>query len=170
MTLKPMTYLISFTLFVMLFLGLGVYVGYSKIVDHLLAQSFLEATSINASVLVDQQGRELRWEGKISLQQGVVARIVASNRSTPISIHYSDGPGPTRQSHPTADAIHLSANERTEDLRIDKANHYLYARVLASSDIKSKETTWLCKYDLQGRRILRRTSVNPIMLPTPFKP
>jgi hypothetical protein len=66
--------------------------------------------------------------------------------------------------------IPLAANERTEDVRIDKAGRYLYARVIAASQIKSKETTWLYKYDLRGRKLVRRASVSPVLLPTPFRP
>ncbi len=170
MTFKPMTYLVSFTLFVMLFMVLGGYVGYGKIRDHFLAQSFLDATSINVHVLIDQQGQELRWEGKVPLQHGAYASIIASNRSLPISIEFSDEPVPMTQPSTGANVIPMAVNERTEDIRIDKASHYLYARVIASSKIQAKETTWLYKYDLWSRKLLRRTAVNPIILPKPFKP
>jgi len=170
MTFKPMTYLVSFTLFVMLFMGLGGYVGYSKIADHYLAQSYLDALSINVQVLVDPQGNVLRWEDKVPLPHGVSARIIASNRSLPISIYYSDEPGPTAQPSSGVNGIPLAANERTEDIRIDQAGRYLFARVFAASALKSEGTTWLYKYDLQRRKFLRRTSVNPITLPAPFKP
>jgi|ERR1035438_5657597 hypothetical protein len=170
MTFKPMTYLVSFTLFVMLFMGLGGYVGYAKMADFFLARSYLEAISINANVLVDQQGNVLRWEDQVPLPHGVSAHITASNRSLPISIHFSGEPEPTLQPSPWVTAVPLAANERTEDIRIDKASRYLYARVFATSNIKSQETTWLYKYDLQSHKILRRASVNPILLPAPFRP
>ncbi len=170
MTFKPTTYLLSFTAFVVLFMGLGGYVGYAKLADLFLARSYLDALSINAQVLVDQQGNVLHWEDQVPLQHGVSARITASNRPLPISIHYSDEPEPTLQPSPRVTGIPLAANERTEDIRIDKASHYLYARVFATSNIKSKEITWLYKYDLQNRKILRRASVNPILLPAPFRP
>jgi hypothetical protein len=64
----------------------------------------------------------------------------------------------------------MAANEHTEDLRLDPTGRYLFARVLASSNIPSKATTWLYKYDFRRRKWLRRTSVNPILLPTPFRP
>jgi hypothetical protein len=66
--------------------------------------------------------------------------------------------------------ISLASNERTEDIRIDKTGHYLYARVFATSEIKSKDTTWLYKFDLQSRKMTRRASVSPNLLPTPFRP
>lgn len=164
MTFKPTTYLISFTLFVMLFMALGGYVGYGKMADHFLAQAFLEATPINVQVQEDPQGRVLRWEDQVALPGGGVASILASSRPVPISIHYSGDLGAA------VTAIPLAANERTEDLRLDKAGRYLYARVLATSNLKAKETTWLCKYDLQGRKLQRRASTNPLLLPAPFRP
>jgi len=170
MTFKPMTYLVSFTAFVVLFMALGGYVGYAKMADLFLAKSYLDASSLNVHVLVDQQGNVLRWEDQVPLQHGGVARITASNRSLPISIQYSGGPEPTLQPSPGVTGIPLAANERTEDIRVDKTSHYLYARVFATSNIKSKESTWLYKYDLQSRKILRRASVSPVLLPTPFRP
>ena len=169
MTFKPMTYLVSFTAFVVLFMALGGYVGYAKMADLFLAKSYLDALSINSQVLVDQQGHVLRWEDQVPLPHGVSAHITASNRSLPISIHFSGEPEPTLQHSPWVTAVPLAANERTEDIRIDKASRYLYARVFATSNIKSQETTWLYKYDLQNRKILRRASVSPVLLPTPFK-
>ena len=170
MIFKPMTYLISFTAFVMLFMGLGGYVGYSKMADLFLAKSYLDALSINSHVLVDQQGNVLRWEDQVPLLHGLSVRITASNRSLPISIHYSGGSEPTLPVSPKVIDIPLAANERTEDIRIDRTRHYLYARVFATSPIKSKETTWLYKYDLENHKILRRASVSPVLLPTPFRP
>jgi hypothetical protein len=170
MTFKPMTYLVSFTLFVLLFMVLGGYVGYSKLADHFLTQGYLDALPINSHVQTDPQGRVLCWEDQVLLEQGASARIAASNRSMPISIHYSDEPEPMVQPSPRETLIPLDANERTEDIRVDRASRYLYARVYATSNIKSKETTWLYKFDLKGRRFLRRTSVNPILLPAPFRP
>ena len=170
MTFKPMTYLVSFTAFVVLFMALGGYVGYANLADLFMAKSYLDALSIHSQVLVDPQGHVLRWEDQVPLQDGVSARITASNRPLPISIQFSGGPAPTPQPSPRVTDIPLAANERTEDIRIDKASHFLYARVFATSNIKSKETTWLYKYDLQNRKILRRASVSPVLLPTPFKP
>jgi hypothetical protein len=170
MTFKPMTYLVSFTAFVMLFMGLGGYVGYAKLADLFLAKAYQEALSLNVHVQVDQQGNLVRWEDQVPLQHGGSASITASNRSLPISIHYSDESEPTLQPAPRETGIPLAANERTEDVRIDRAGRYLYARVFATSQIKSKETTWLYKYDLQRRKILRRSSISPILLPAPFRP
>ena len=170
MTFKPMTYLVSFTAFVLLFMGRGAYVGYAKFSDLFLARAFLDAHSIQSQILVDPQGNVLQWEEKVPLQQGGFARITARNRSLPISIHFSDEPAPAIQSDPGASGIPLAANERTEDLRIDKAGRYLYARVFSTTKAKFEETTWLYKYDLQSRRIVRRSSANPVMLPAPFRP
>ena len=170
MTFKPMTYLVSFTAFVMLFMGLGGYVGYSKLADLFLAKSYLDALSINSHVLVDQQGNVLHWEDQVPLQHGVSASITASNRSLPISIHYSGGSVSALPVSPGVVDIPLAANERTEDIRVDRTSHYLFARVFATSPIKSKETTWLYKYDLERRKILRRASVSPVLLPVPFRP
>lgn len=170
MTFKPMTYLVSFTLFVLLFMGLGGWFGYGKIADHFLTQAFLDATSINVQVLADQQGQVLRWEDKVPLSQGGFVRILASDRPLPISLAYSGEPGATAQPAPGMQRIPLAANERTEDLRIDKAGRYLYARVFAAASVKAEELTWLYKFDLQGRRLVRRTAVNPILLPAPFLP
>ncbi len=164
MTFKPMTYLVSFTLFVMLFMGLGGYFGYGKIADHFLVQAYLDAHSIQSRVQADAKGNVLRWEETVPLPQGGVVRISASNRPLPIAIRYSDEPAASGADIP------LAAQERAEDLRIDQAGRYLYARVFASSDIKLKEATWLCKFDLQKRKVARRTAVNPILLPAPFRP
>ena len=54
-TFKPMTYLVSFTLFVLTFTALGAYVGYGKIADQLLTQGYLEATPLRMQVLPDPQ-------------------------------------------------------------------------------------------------------------------
>jgi|GEM_PF-443394 len=170
MTFKPTTYLISFAAFVMLFMGLGGYVGYAKMTDLFLAKSYLDAVSINAHVVEDQQGPVLRWEDQVPLSRGACAKITASNRSLPISIRFSDGQGSALPTTPGVALIPMAANERTEDIRIDRANRYLYARVFATSDIKSKESTWLYKYDLEKRRILRHAAVSPVLLPTSFRP
>jgi len=170
MTFKPMTYLVSFAIFVMVFMGLGGYVGYSKIADHFLAQAFLDSLPIQAQVQSDQQGNVVRWEGRVPLPQGEFASIAASNRSAPIEIRFSGEPASGSTPPMRATAIPLAANERTEDLRLDKANRYLFARVFATSPIKEKETTWLLRYDLQSRRVVRRATTNPILLPRPFRP
>ena len=170
MTFKPMTYLVSFTLFVLLFMGLGGYVGYGKLADHFLIQAYLEAAPINAQIQMDRQGQMLHWDDKVPLQQGVVARISAYNRPQPITVQYSDDSVPTMPAPAPLAGIALAPNERTEDVRVDRSGHCLYARVFAPSEIKSKETTWLYRFDLQGRKVSRRTSVNPILLPAPFRP
>lgn len=170
MTFKPTTYLISFALFVMLFMILGGYVGYGKLADHFLAQAYLEALPLQVQVQRDQQGPVLRWENRVLLAQGVSARILASDRALPIKIEYSDEMGAAAQPPPQAHSIPLAAHERTEDIRIEKAGRYLYARVLAATQIEAKQITWLYKYDLEQRRLVRRTAANPILLPVPFKP
>lgn len=167
MTFKPMTYLISFTLFVALFMALGGYVGYGKLADHVLTQAYLDATSLQ--VQVDQQGQTLHWEDDVPLPNGTFARITASSRPLPVSIHFPDEPRPA-QPGPGINDIPLAANEHTEDIRIDRAGRYLYVRVFAASSVKGQEITWLYRYDLQHRGLSRRTAVNPIMLPAPFKP
>ena len=163
-TMKPMTYLVSFTLFVILFMCLGGYVGYGRMADHFLPQAYLDAAPVNVLVLSDRQGPLLHWEATVPLPDGAYARILASNRPEPISISYSG------QATPSVGGIPLAANERTEDLRIDPAGRYLFARVFASSGLKNEETTWLCKYDLRSRRLVRRSSVNPRLLPALFRP
>lgn len=170
MTFKPMTYLVSFALFVLLFMALGGYFGYVKIADHFLTQSYLDALSINVHVQVDSQGQVVRWEDTVALPQGRSVRISASNRSLPIAIRYSDDPAPTVQSAPGATDIPLAANERTEDIRIDKASRHLYVRIFSTSNIKAKEATWLVRFDLQKRQVVRRAAVNPILLPATFRP
>ncbi len=166
MTIKPWTYLISFTLFVMIFMALGGWVGYVKIAEHLLTQGYLDASSLQTQLLPDPGGPLLRWEDRVALPQGGFASISASRRAEPLSIRYT-APG---QPQAGLLEIPLASNERTEDVRLDRANRYLYARVFATSTIPDKETTWLYKYDLQKRQIVRRTSVNPILLPAPFRP
>jgi hypothetical protein len=170
MTFKPMTYLISFTLFVVVFMGLGGYVGYQKLADHYLVQGYLEAVPINAQLQTDRQGQLLHWDDQVPLQQGLVARIDACNRSRPITIQYSNGSGAVMPAPSPLTGIALGPDERTEDVRVDRSGHYLYARVFTPSGIKAKEATWLYKYDLLGRGVSRRTSVNPILLPAPFRP
>jgi hypothetical protein len=170
MTFKPMTYLVSFALFVLLFMALGGYAGYTKIADHFLAQAFLDATPINGHVQLDAQGPVVRWEDRVLLRSGGVAVISASSRVPLISIQFPDDPGSSGQASSRGSGINLAVNERTEDLRIDREGRYLYVRVLATSNIKAKESTWLYKYDLQRRRPLRTSAVNPITLPTPFRP
>lgn len=168
MRFKPMTYLVSFTLFVMLFMGLGGYVAYLKFTEHFLVQGYLDAVSIDAHVQSDKEGKLLNWQGRLSQPEGIVVSITGSNRPAPIRIRYSDEPA-AQAASPARD-IPLAANERTQDIRIDRSGQWLYARVFATSDLKSRETTWLIKYDLRRRAILRRASVNPILLPAPFRP
>ncbi len=170
MTFKPTTYLVSFSLFVMLFMALGGYVGYGKLADHFLAQDYLEALPIQVQVQRDRQGPVVRWEDRVLLARGVSARILASDRALPISIEYSEAPGSTLQPPARVVAISLAPLERTEDIRVGKAGRYLYARVLAAASVEAKPITWLYKYDLEQRRLVRRTAANPILLPAPFKP
>jgi len=157
-TFKPMTYLVSFTLFVLTFTALGAYVGYGKIADQLLTQGYLEATPIRPQVLPDRQGSALSWDERVALPQGVFVRVVAGQRPPTLTI---DG---------TAAGLLLAAQERPEDLRIDAGGRYLYARTLTPAKTKAEEITWICRYDLKHRRPGRRTSVNPILLPAPFRP
>jgi hypothetical protein len=170
MKFKPTTYLASFAGFVILFMGLGGYVGYVKITEHLLVISYLEALPINARVQTDPQGNRLCWEDKVPQPRGAFVSISADSRNLPIAIQYSEGARPSAQPDSRGVVLPMAANEHTEDLRLDPAGRYLFARVLASSNIPSKATTWLYKYDFQRRKWLRRTSVNPILLPTPFRP
>jgi hypothetical protein len=170
MTFKPMTYLVSFTAFVLLFMGLGGWVGYTKLAEHFLAQAYLEALPIRLSVQRDEKGAVVRWQDKVALPTGVSVGITASNRAQPILIQVVEELAPATQPSAGSMGIPLAANERTEDVRLDRANRYLYARVFATSTIPDKETTWLYKYDLEKRQIVRRTSVNPILLPSPFRP
>jgi len=164
MTFKPMTYLVSFSLFVMLFMALGGYFGYGRIADHFLVQAFLEAHPLPSRVQADAKGNLLRWEDTVVLPQGTLVRISASNRPLPIAIRYADAPDATGTDLP------LAALERVEDLRLDRSGRYLYARVFAPSEIKQKEATWLCRFDLHQRRIARRAAVNAILLPAPYRP
>jgi len=100
----------------------------------------------------------LSWDERVALPQGGFVRVVASQRPPVIAI---DG---------TAAGLLLATQERPEDLRIDAGGRYLYARLLTPAKTKAEETTWICKYDLKRRRLGRRTSVNPILLPAPFRP
>lgn len=164
MSFKPTTYLTSFAMFVILFMGTGVYLGWQKISDHLLAQAYLEAAPIQLHVGADGQGPLLQWDDRVPLAGGAFVRITAANRSQAITIQYSGAPAGQ------GNGLLLAAHERAEDLRVDRAGRYLYIRVLGTSAIKAKETTWLFKFDLQRRGLRRRTSVNPILLPPRFQP
>ena len=170
MKFKPTTYLASFAAFVILFMGLGGYVGYVKIAEHLLVIAYLDALPVNARIQPGPQGNVLCWEDKLPQAQGAFVSLSADNRGLPIAIQYSDEPRLPGQSAPRGTLLPMAANERVEDLRADEAGRYLFARVLAASSVPSKETTWLCKYDFRRRRWVRRTSVNPNLLPTPFRP
>jgi hypothetical protein len=170
MKFKPTTYLASFAGFVILFMGLGGYVGYVKIAEHLLVISYLDALPVNARVQAGPQGNVLCWEDKVPQPQGAFVSLSADNRSLPVAILYSDELRLPAQPGFRGTALPMAANEHTEDLRIDPTGRYLFARVLAASNIPSKATTWLYKYDFRRRKWLRRTSVNPILLPTPFRP
>ena len=157
-TFKPMTYLVSFTLFVLTFTALGAYVGYGKIADQLLTQGYLEATPLRMQVLPDPQDPALNWDERVTLPGGSFVRVVASQRPPAITV---DG---------ASAGVLLSAQERPEDLRIDAGGRYLFARTLTPAKTKAEEITWICKYDLQRHRLARRTSVNPVLLPAPFRP
>jgi hypothetical protein len=166
MTIKPWTYLISFTLFVMVFMALGGWVGYVKIAEHFLTQGYLDASSLQTQLLADQEGPLLRWEDRVALAQGGFASISASRRAEPLRIRFAT------PAQPQAGLLEipLATNERTEDVRVDHAGRYLFLRILTGAKLKTEETTWLCKIDLQKRRLVRRSSVNPILLPVPFRP
>ena len=124
MTFKPTTYLTSFAMFVILFMGTGVYLGWQKISDHLLAQAYLEAAPIRVQVAADGQGPLLGWEDRVPLAGGAFVRIAATNRTSAVAIQYSDDPASQGAGIP------LAAHERTEDIRVDRAGRYLYLRVL----------------------------------------
>lgn len=170
MKFKPTTYLASFAGFVILFMGLGGYVGYVKIAEHLLVISYLDALPVNARVQAGPQGNVLCWEDKVPQPQGAFVSLSADSRSLPLAILYSDEARLPAQPGFRGAVLPLAANEHTEDLRLDPTGRYLFARVHASSNIPAKESTWLYKYDFRQRKWLRRTSVNPILLPTPFRP
>ena len=102
----------------------------------------------------------------MALPQGGFASISASRRAEPLSIRYVG----SDQAPNGLTEIPLAPNERTEDVRVDRSGRYLFLRILTAAKQKTEETTWLCKIDLQRRRLVRRTSVNPILLPTPFRP
>ena len=165
MTIKPMTYLLSFTAFVILFMALGGYVGYVKIADHFLTQSFLDATPLEVRVQADAQGPLLHWEGQVTLTKGGSARILATGRSPKVTFVYPDAAATGTQD------LSMAAQERIEDLRLDQAHRYVFVRVLAPAQVKTMEQiTWIYKYDLQDRRLVRRTAVSPILLPAVFRP
>lgn len=167
MTFKPMTYLVSFTLFVATFTALGAWVGYGKIADQLLTQAFHDATPVRVQVVAGPQGPALRWDERLPLPQGGFARVTAGPDLGAIAIEEAAAPEAPAQ---TAPGIPLAAAERVEDLRVDAQGRYLFARILTTAKTKAEETTWICKYDLKRRRVARRTSVNPILLPAPFRP
>ncbi|NWJ42577.1 MAG: hypothetical protein HXX12_16565 [Geothrix sp.] len=167
MTFKPMTYLVSFTLFVLIFTALGAYVGYGRIADQLLTQAFLDAAPLQVQVRPDPQGPALGWDERVALPQGGFARVVAGPGVPAVSIEEVDAAGTRTQA---AAGIPLAAREHADDLRVDRNGRYLYARILTAAKVKAEETTWICKYDLKRRRLVRRTSVNPILLPAPFRP
>mgnify|MGYP006379125681 CR=1 FL=1 len=95
---------------------------------------------------------------RVALAQGGFVRVAASQRPPGLDI---DG---------VASGLLLTAQERPEDLRIDAGGRYLFARLLTPARTRAEEITWLCKYDLKHRRLARRTSVNPVLLPAPFRP
>lgn len=170
MKFKPTTYLASFAAFVILFMGLGGYAGYVKIAEHLLVIAYLEALPANARLQPGPQGNVLCWEDKLPQPQGAFVSFSADNRGLPIAIEYSGEPRLPGQPASRGSLLPMTPSERVEDLRIDEAGRFLFARVRASSSIPSKETTWLHKYDFQRRQWVRCTSVNPNLLPTPFRP
>lgn len=170
MTFKPTTYLLSFAAFVLLFMGLGGYLGFGRIREHFLVQAFLQATPLPFQVRDNPAGGAPRWEALVPLPQGGPVHILAQDRTSPLSLEFSNGSGPGTQVALPVRGLAQSAQGRLEDLRIDQAGRRLYARVLAASEIKSKETVWLCEIDLQDRRLLRSTAVNPILLPAAFRP
>lgn len=167
MTFKPMTYLVSFTLFVATFTALGAWVGYGKIADQLLTQAYHDAMPVRVQVVAGPQGPALRWDERLPLPQGGFARVTAGAGLGSIGIDEAGGAGLAAQATP---GIPLGAPERVEDLRVDARGRYLYARILTTAKTRAEETTWICKYDLKRGRVARRTSVNPILLPAPFRP
>ncbi len=163
----PTTYLASFAAFVVVFMGLGLYLGYGRIADHLLAQGFLEARPLPAQLQADGQGPRLRWDERVPLAAGGFARIRAEGGSGAIVLAFA-----AHASAPEAasDRLDLGAQARTQDLRLDGGGRHLFARVFVRGGQPGLETTWLLKYDLQGRRLVRRAAVLPALLPAPFKP
>ena len=161
LTLKPMTYLVSFTLFVILILILGGWAAVQWMGDHFLTGGFLEAAPLRVQVVQDGPAPALHWEDKVPLPGGAYARITATSRSGSLTIAWSDLPG---------QPLLLPTGERVEDLRLDPSGRYLYARAFAPSGLPGKDSTWICKVDLHGRRLVRRAITSPALLPRPYRP
>lgn len=163
----PTTYLASFAAFVAVFMGIGLYLGYGRMADHLLAQGYLEARPLGAQVQADGQGPLLRWDERVPLSSGGFARIRADGRTGAIVLAFAAQPSAPETA---GDRLDFGSQARTEDLRLDGGGRHLFARVYVRGGQPGLETTWLLKYDLQGRRLARRAAVLPAMLPAPFKP
>ena len=170
MRFKPMTYLVSFTLFVATFTALGGWVGWRRIADHLLAQAYLEATPLDVQVQADASGRALRWEARVPLTgvatPGGAARVLAGTRLPAVEIDFPAGvatPG-------VRDRLPLAAREQVEDLRTDREGRLLFVRVHAASPDPDLESTWIWRYDLRARRLTARRAIQARTLPVPFRP
>lgn len=161
LALKPMTYLVSFTLFVMVVLVLGGWAAVQWMGDHVLTGGFLEAVPLRVEVVQEGPGPALHWEDKVALPGGAYARITASSRSGALAIAWSDRPG---------QPLLVPAGARVEDLRLDPSGRYLFVRAFAPSGLPGKDSTWLCKVDLHARRPLRRALTSPALLPLPYRP
>lgn len=167
MNFTPTTYLTSFAGFVAVFMGIGLYLGYGRMADHLLVQGYLEARPLAVQVQADGQGPALRWDERVPLVAGGFARVTADGRSGLVALAFA-----AHASAPLtgADRLDLGAQARIQDLRLDAGSRHLFARIFLRGGQPGLETTWLLKYDLQGRRLVRRAAVLPAMLPAPFTP
>jgi len=163
----PTTYLASFAAFVALFLGLGLVLGYGRIADHLLAQGYLEARPLPPQVQADGTGTRLRWDERLPLASGGFARVRADGRSGAIELAFAAA---SSAAESAAERLDLGPQAGTQDLRLDAGGRHLFARLHVRGGQPGLETTWLLKYDLRDRRLLRRAAVLPAMLPAPFKP
>ena len=169
MTFSGRTYLFSFTGFVVIFLGLGLYFGTMKIRDHLLAKAFLDAVPLPARVVEDGLGPGPRWDASLAAGPGVSARLTAGVPGQPVAIRYSDDPGGLVA--PGWTLLPVGPGQRVEDLRLDPDRGLLYIRLRGrSAGARPLESTWLCTFDLGRRRLVRRISISPAQLPPAFLP
>lgn len=169
MTFSGRTYLFSFTGFVLIFLGLGIYFGSMKIRDHFQAKAFLDAVPLQTRLVEVGGGRGLRWDAVLPAGGNLSARVQGGGPEQPVTIRYSDDPGPWDA--PGWVLLPVAAHERVEDLRLDPDRGRLFIRLRGrSAGTPALETTWICTFDLARRRMVRKASMSPAMLPPPYLP
>jgi hypothetical protein len=108
--------------------------------------------------------RTREWDTKLSFPNGmeVVVRGADAGGAGAVSLYYP-------QTGDTVEAAYAGDYINATDVRVDLRNGLLYVRAYGARWIGAAET-WLFKYDVQHRRLLRQLKVDEADLPAECEP